>query len=631
MFKRRTLDGRRRSQRGSALLGSLVVFVSLLGLLYAAGAMSSRDVVEARAVVEDVRAKYLAEAGVQRGINFLGQAAKNDFHDPLKGLTGLFTASATITPFVAQSVFDGGKSVGSYTVRMSSLQQTLSSVTIAIEATGYLPTAVPTAAGGKQNGSWHSERTIVKYSLAPSQVFDYAYFINNWGWFYGDSIIARGNVRSNGQFDAAGYSPTITGQPLYDSVSWNGTTAQLSGYHDDNGDGLNDGKDGGVFAGWDITNAQNVRGVGGKASNQHEFEPKVPMPNLSDLSHYEASATQLGGKITIGGTTVVDAVFGAAAGQQQNLYLQGTKANPIVLHGPVVVRGNVVISGYVTGQGAIYAGGNVYCPDSIHYMNPPNTPRPAGNDQASTEAWLSANWNADFLGLFARKSVSIGDCTDPTWQFYENWWMNDPMNESAEDAGLDQIPNTKVGKDGIAGTADDDVLEGDGVFTIEHYTAQDQALGLIPAGKNVGDPIPGTGEDIDGDGQYTPRTQLSDVVLSGPLTSTDWGGNLPAGGIASYHDVASLYASNMDAVFYTNHSFCWTVLGGNSATINGALVSRNENIIYGTPTMEINYDCRMLGGASGMASQLLPNTLQPIQIVRKVDLDFDPNLYAVSP
>ena len=47
------------------------------------------------------------------------------------------------------------------------------------------------------------------------------------------------------------------------------------------------------------------------------------------------------------------------------------------------------------------------------------------------------------------------------------------MNTSAEDSGVDRIPSTAVGKDGITGTADDDVLEGDGSWTVECYTSQD--------------------------------------------------------------------------------------------------------------------------------------------------------------
>jgi hypothetical protein len=147
----------------------------------------------------------------------------------------------------------------------------------------------------------------------------------------------------------------------------------------------------------------------------------------------------------------------------------------------------------------------------------------------------------------------------------------------------------------------------------------------------VGDPIPGSGEDIDGNGVYNGTTTLSDVILTTPLNTANFGGNMPAAGIANYHSIASMTANNLDAVFYTNHAFCYTVLGGQSGKINGALVSRNENIIYGTPTFDINYDCRLLGGSSGMASKWLPNTMQPVKMVRWALLDHDPNRHLVLP
>lgn len=620
------------SRQGAALIATLVVLSSLLCVLYVASSMSTVDVKESRRAVDDVRTQYLAEAGVERGLNFLGQAVKNtSVGDPLRGVTSLFTASPTITPFIAQPVLEGTSRVGAYSVTITALSQTPTAITIAIDATGYSPDAPNALAPGQEVSSWRALRTTVQYSLAPSEVFDYGYFINNWGWFYGDTIYCNGNARSNGQFDVAGYKPTVGGQPLYDAVSMSGGVAALSGYHDDNGDGLSDGGDGGVWSGWDVVGAQNLQGVGGQVANQHEFQDQIPMPNLSDLSLYEANAISQSGSITIAGTTVADAVVGDEAGEKQNLYLVGTALNPIVLDGPVVVRGNVIISGVVTGQGAIYSGANVYCPNSVTYQNPPTTTRPADNTQASTEAWLSSNMNKDFLGLFARENVVVGDFTDWVWQYYEAWWMGHALNSSVEDAGADGIPNTLAGHDGVVGTADDDVLEGDGVFTISHYTAADQALGLIPPGKSIGDAIAGTGEDIDGDGVYDPQASLSNVILTTPLNTGNWDGNMPVAGLSSYHDIASMTAHNLDAVFYTNHSFCYTVLGGQPAKINGALVSRNENVVYGTPSLNVNYDARLLGGSSGMAAGWLPIAVQPVNVLRWSQLDTDPNRYLVAP
>lgn len=624
------IDGK-GSRRGAALLSAVIVMVTMLAMVFVTGTMSAFESRQSRDSIEDLQAHYLADAGVERGLNFLSQAARaTDFRNPLAGLAQVFQGSNSVTPFVGVPVTAGGRRTGSFTVRLTSIAQTASSITIAIDATGYMPDAPSNLPPGARVTSWRALRRTVRYDLAPSDVFNYAYFLNNWGWLYGDSIICNGNARSNGQMDVAGYSPTVTGQPVYDSVSWNGTTATLSGYHDDNGDGLNNGADGGIFSGWNIVSAQNVRGVGGQASNQHAYQDQVTMPNLSDLSRYEANAIQEGGSISIDGVVVSDAVYGDGAGEKDNLYLVGTAASPITINGPVVVRGNVVISGVVTGQGAIYSGGNVYCPNSVTYKNPPTTTRPADNTQASTEAWLSANWNKDSLGLFARENVVVGDFTDSTWQYYVGGWMGSGMNVSREDAGADGMPSTRAGRDGVMGTADDDVLDNDGIWTVERYTAQDAALGLIPAGKNVGDVIPGTGEDIDGDGVYDPQINLSNVVLSGALTSSSWGGNLPSGGVSNYHDISTLYANRLDAVFYTNHTFCWVVLGSEDAQINGSVVSRNEDMIYGTPNIRINYDCRLLGGSSGVAGRFLPTVLRPPTILTWERLDGDSNRH-VSP
>ncbi len=623
-WNRRLASGERR---GNALVALLVVMVGLASVLGAVAVTSVVEVNEARADGDKVRARYVAEAGIERGMNFLQAASQNStVFAPLQGLTNLFAVEPTLTAFDGERLSDGARDIGSYSVTLTRVDADANSITVAIDATGYLPVPPDELQPGQRLSARHSQRATVRFSLAPSAVFNYGYFINNWGWFYGDTITTNGNVRSNGQFDAAGYKPTLNGSPMYDSVAWSGSAANLIGYQDDNGDGLTAGNDGGVFAGWDIVGATKIRGNGGQSAHQHDFEEQIPMPNLSNLAMYEQGAKDMNASITIGGVTVCNAVYGDEAGEKQNLYLVGTNANPIQLNGPVVVRGNVMVRGVVTGRGAIYSGRNTYVPNSLTYKNGPSTNRPANNSQASTEAWLTANWNKDFLGLFSRENIVVGNHTDSTWRYYVDWWMKHSMNASKEDQGADGIPHTKKGRDGIAGTADDDVLEGDGVFTVSRYTQADADLGLIPPGFNINDIIPGSGEDIDGDGKYDGQSSLADIDLNVPLDTANWGGNMPSAGIGSYSSIASMQAHRLDAVFYTNHAFCWTVLGSQPATINGALVSRNENIIYGTPSMVVNHDSRLLGGSAGRASNLLPMVVQPMELLRWAPLEADPHM-----
>ncbi|MDF1837640.1 MAG: hypothetical protein P1V35_07225 [Planctomycetota bacterium] len=616
---------RQPSKKGSALVSTLVVFVGISSMIYATTALSSIEVKESRQGIQKLQTDSIAQAGVEMGkVRLQETIRKTSILNPIEGVAELFNGPDALDVFRGEPLVDNGATVGSYSVSMRLLEETNTSVTVQIFSTGYLGDAPADLNAGAPVEASSSLAVTVRYELESSEVFDYAYFINNWGWLYGHTIYCNGNARSNGQFDSGGYKPTMTGQPTYDSAEFDGSVASLGGYRDDNGDGLEDGDDGGVFSGWDIVNVQNVRGNGGNAENQHDFQEQVPMPNLSDLSLYEDAATDQGGSISVGGSMVVDGVLGDDSGEKSNLYLVGTPANPIVLDGPVVIRGDVIISGTVTGQGAIYNSGNIYVPDSLNYLNGPNSVRPADNTQASTEAWLADNWDKDFLGLFSAENVVVGDYTNNSWRHYVGGWMASNMNSSIEDAGEDGIPNTYAGRDGIMGTADDDILEGDGIFTVEHYSEADAALGIIPDGFAVGDIIPGSGEDIDGDGKFDGQSSLNDLDMQDSMTASKWEGNMPAAGIGSYSSIASLYANNLDATFYTNHSFCYFVLGGQPARINGSMVARNENIVYGTPSIEMNYDSRLLGGSSGAAGTMLPTTVAPLEVIQWRRLDEDP-------
>ncbi len=624
--------GTRGNQKGTALVSVAAASTLLLGLVLASTAFTVVDLEQSRDSLDKVGARYIAEAGVEDAVSFLRSAVKKTgFHDPLLGLRNIFKGGGTVRYKVGTSLMDGARKMGEYSVTMQGSSDS-KGMTVTIRSTGYIPAAPQNLPAGKRLRCWQALEVTVRFETGPSRVFDYGYFINNWGWFYGDSIVCNGNARSNGQFDAAGYRPTVTGQPIYDSVSWIGGKAVLSGYHDDNHDGLLDGRDGGIYSGWDIVRAGKVRGLGGKPENQHDFQEQVPMPNLTDLSQYEKKARAEGGYVKIGKKRVLDAVAGDGFLEKENVYLVGTKDAPIRIHGKVIVRGNVIIKGYITGQGAIYAGGNIYIPGNLRYLNPPTSPRPASNKKKDTEKWLTKNWNKDFIGFFARENIVVGNHENSNWRAQVGRWMKSSMNRSDEDAGQDGIPNTRKGKDGKAGTADDDVLEDDNVFTVEHYTELDRKLGLIPPGKSVGDPIPGTGEDIDGDGRYDSATTIEkDIDFKDPLDRRHWGGNMPLGGIDDYSDVASIHTHHLDGVFYTNHSFCWFVRNIRDAVINGALVSRNENIVYGTPRMVINFDCRLLGGGAGKVKEFLPRTVKPVRFLRWEVLNRDPNRYVVKP
>lgn len=58
---------------------------------------------------------------------------------------------------------------------------------------------------------------VTRYELARSQVFDYTYFVNNYGWmdgFNSNQLIVNGDMRANGNFAFLNGSPTVNGSVI---------------------------------------------------------------------------------------------------------------------------------------------------------------------------------------------------------------------------------------------------------------------------------------------------------------------------------------------------------------------------------------------------------------------------------
>lgn len=348
----------------------------------------------------------------------------------------------------------------------------------------------------------------------PSKVFDYGYFINNWGWFYGGGITCRGDVRSNGRFDFRD-NPRVEGE---------------------------------IFAGYEIDDGgDGIRGSGGDEENQHPYSDKLEMPNLYDMEYYENLAKTQDGSVKQNGVTLIDEVFGDDAGENGHIILIGTSSNPIEIDGPVVVRGDVIIKGVIEGQGVIYAGRNIYLADDINYKKAPSSPRPASDNPAVVDQWVDAHKDDDLVGFAATENIIMGDYTGETGgSWYSNDWL---FGMGDEDVGQDGIPDT------------DDTYEDDSVFQSDY-------------------------EDLDGDGIRDDDYNWSDVQTQVSVTQF---ANCPAG-VSDFGDIADNDLNRLDGIFYTNHAFAGRT--GNGAIINGAIISKDEAIIYRN-TITINYDERI--------------------------------------
>ena len=103
-----------KAERPYALVGTAIVTVALVGLLYATSRVTAVEVRDPRTTVENVQARYLAQAGIERALHYLAQhSRRGSGQDPLGGLGRLFKSGSKCSPFVAEPLSSAGARNGS--------------------------------------------------------------------------------------------------------------------------------------------------------------------------------------------------------------------------------------------------------------------------------------------------------------------------------------------------------------------------------------------------------------------------------------------------------------------------------------------------------------------------------------
>lgn len=199
----------RRTQRGNALLA---VFGILMLLGVGSSTFISRATQSLRTShrqMRDVQSTHLCEAGVQAVLRSLWRPFKinQNFND-----MGTRCALASVnTPGAATSGTIPG--VGAYSAGVIRYTEPDSySRVLTVRSVGWVDR--------DEDGVLDDDeaRKVVdvsaRYELARSQVFDYTYFVNNYGWMDGfgvNDLIVNGDMRANGNFTITNGSPTING------------------------------------------------------------------------------------------------------------------------------------------------------------------------------------------------------------------------------------------------------------------------------------------------------------------------------------------------------------------------------------------------------------------------------------
>ena len=491
-------------------------------------------------------------------------------------------------------------------------------------------TAVYRYEDGLEVTSTIQERVI--FGTGQSPVFDYAYFVNNYGWMNGSSITINGDMRANGNVSLSGAtvngrvwaaandelnvagrislssSPQIKNLASYRSSAGRRARPDVADYDTPGaydaplqsgairrpsyypGEYDADGR-------WRPIPVPGTGTVGAQEGRPivNEGADSLPMPFVSDLGAYveyaRAYKSGAGGTLSYPGYTYTD----AAGADKGALVLVGTQANPIVIDGPVVVDSDVVIKGYVKGQGTIYAGRNIHIIGDVRYVDAPQWSHPDGDD-AAVEA---SNAKKDMLGLVAKGNIVVGDSSTDAW-------MNRVWDYIRTD-GRSSVVHQYACDPSDANIGYPATFRGD-------YTAVERVQGL--SGDQAA-AAPGGYDAASGQfGKIRTRLVELDTWHNEPVYDY-WGrylGMRPVRDTAAENYVAydrryyetvcddrimrslkdTAGVAQIDAVLYNNHGVFGTPgRSGATFSLNGSLVCRDEALIFTGNGSRFNWDIRL--------------------------------------
>lgn len=193
------------------MLGSFVV-LSLLAVAAASYVSVSTETIRtSRRMMTEVQTTNLCEAGLQDVLRSLWRPFKQtqNFTAMDANLTGASIAS------VAGAVQGSVGSNGAYSAGVISYRTVPGNNfvrLVTVRSLGWIDS--------NNNGELDENEpsrivdVSTRFELARSQVFDYTYFVNNYGWMDGfgqNDLVVNGDMRANGNFNFLNGSPTVNG------------------------------------------------------------------------------------------------------------------------------------------------------------------------------------------------------------------------------------------------------------------------------------------------------------------------------------------------------------------------------------------------------------------------------------
>ncbi len=430
---------------------------------------------------------------------------------------------------------------------------------------------------------------VAVYQLARSQVFDYTYFVNNYGWMNGfgaNDLIVNGDMRANGNFDFTGGSPTVNGSviaSLNDKLSppaagivntmpikWsnstyaskNGTNGRIrqaydsgkmgskgsDGYEnwrdfifESSGSIVNNRLDGAIAADSSGSSSWTRTGSGDATSNILDSTPteEIIMPDLSNLSYYQnLSSTYRDPKATYEDGTANPNYGEKAWIKVWDPTKKGGKGDYV----------DITTNGNVSGSASMI--GTADHPILLH-----------GPVTFSQDAVIKGYVSGQGTLYTGRNVHVVGSIR----------YSNPPDFRGSDQTAID---NANEKKDLIALAARGSVILGDTSTFNDSYPLKY----MTP---------PFTKGRYDENGNWIPPFDAKTVDSSGKMKYQSTLGD-------SYIHSISESVNQIDAILYTNFVGGGDIgTGGGGVQFNGSIISKDEAMVVFSLPMYMNYDSRI--------------------------------------
>ena len=590
---------KRHSQRGSTMVTTLITGGLTVVTATAYLEMATQDLRTANTRLREVITQNLAEAGLNASMQQLWREFKIS-----QRFDAFDSALRSSTPDNPGRTWNGVLgTIGNYTASVIGYQQ-IDSYTrrVTLRAVGWQD----------RNGNGRLDagepRQVLDQTfdlqLSRSGVFDYAYFVNNYGWMYGfdnETLVVNGDMRSNGDFEFRWGRPTINGTIIaaandkltprangYIIVEggtaprqWSTSTyisRQTSNYR---GQGpymrqgysssthgaigsstFNEWRDylyeatgrmvGGSPFGAVLADSRGTRRFDGTMLDNRPTREMV-LPNLNDLNYYlNLSRTWRDPRATYRDGTANPyynqeafvEVWNPSRNRYERISTNGVINGSVALIGyknyPIRIHGPVTVTQDVVIRGYVEGQGTIYAGRNVHIVGDIIYKNPPDFRGSNFNTVLNTVEKRDALGLAARGSIMMGN----TRRFSDPYplrYMTPPFTRGRYDENGNWIPPFNA-------------LERDETGRMRYqsaYGAADQS-------------------DIE-----RLSTQI-DIDQNGSISADERG------------------ISRIDGILFTNF-----VGGGNLATdglgltINGTIIAKDEAMVLWSIPMWLNYDWRI--------------------------------------